>query len=52
MANFKNKAYSSTLRQSQGKDYHGFYYHENQEKKQDKLIQQWLNAKNMRNAKL
>ena len=45
MANFKNKAYSSKLRQPQTKDYSSYYYHITQEKKQDKLILDWMQSK-------
>jgi len=46
MASFKNKAYSSKLRQPQSKNYSGYYYHLTQEKKQEKLILDWLQSKN------
>ena len=45
MANFKNKAYSSTTRTRSGQDHSAHYYHKSQEAKQDKLIQQWLETK-------
>jgi len=45
MANFKNKAYSSTVKTRTGQDHSAHYYHKSQEQKQDKLIQQWLNTK-------
>ena len=39
---YKNKAYSNKTRTSSGKDYEGYFYHLNQEQRQDRLISEWL----------
>lgn len=45
MAQFKNKVYSNTSKGSSVKDTEGFYYHYTQQKKQDRLIEEWLESK-------
>jgi hypothetical protein len=44
MTSYKNKSYSSTLKQRAGKNLEGYYYHKQQEDRQDKLIQAWLSS--------
>ena len=43
--NFKNKAYSNTSKGSNNKDSQAYWYHQIQSKKQDRLIEQWLESK-------
>lgn len=44
MASFKNKAYSNTRKGTSVKDNDSYWYHHSQKKKQDKLIEEWLNS--------
>ena len=40
--NYKNKAYSTTTKSKQGKDFEAFYYQKNKEQAQTNLINAWL----------
>jgi len=48
MASFKNKAYSNTRKGTSVKDNESYWYHYSQEKKQDKLIKEWLKSKKIK----
>lgn len=52
MANYKNKVYSDKTKKSQPVSHESFYYHRNQERQQDQLIDQWLRTRFPKTCKI